>query len=72
MKKTKAAAGSPGRRESGGSGFRKPANPFITRAGFQSLNGSDFKANYFEAETGDKYWISGCKKMALTASTAGQ
>lgn len=29
---------------------------------FQSLNGSGFKANYFEAETGAEFWISGCRK----------
>ena len=29
---------------------------------FQSLKGSGFKANYFDAESGDHYWISGCRK----------
>ena len=29
---------------------------------FQSLNGHGFKANYFDVETRDEYWISGCKK----------
>lgn len=29
---------------------------------FQSLKGAGFKANYFEAETGDHYWISGPRK----------
>ncbi len=29
---------------------------------FQSLNGRGFKANYFEVETGDEYWISGPRK----------
>lgn len=29
---------------------------------FQSLNGSGFKSNYHDIETGDEYWISGCKK----------
>jgi hypothetical protein len=29
---------------------------------FGSLNGSGFKANYFDVETGGYYWISGCKK----------
>ncbi|TCC88175.1 1-deoxy-D-xylulose-5-phosphate synthase [Pedobacter frigiditerrae] len=29
---------------------------------FQTLNGSGFKENYFDVETGDYYWISGCKK----------
>ena len=29
---------------------------------FQTLKGSGFKSNYFDAETGDEYWISGCRK----------
>ena len=29
---------------------------------FQSLKGAGFKANYFEVESGEEYWISGCKK----------
>jgi hypothetical protein len=29
---------------------------------FQSLKGGGFKANYFDVETGEHYWISGCKK----------
>jgi hypothetical protein len=29
---------------------------------FQSLKGQGFKSNYFEVETGEEYWISGCKK----------
>jgi hypothetical protein len=29
---------------------------------FRSLRGSGFKANFYEVETGDEYWISGCKK----------
>jgi hypothetical protein len=29
---------------------------------FQSLSGQGFKANYFDVETGEEYWISGCKK----------
>lgn len=28
---------------------------------FRSLKGG-YKANYIDAETGEKYWISGCKK----------
>lgn len=31
---------------------------------FQSLKGSGFKANYFEVETGDHYWISGPRRDA--------
>ena len=29
---------------------------------FQSLKGAGYKANYFELETGDHYWISGPRK----------
>jgi hypothetical protein len=29
---------------------------------FQSLKGAGFKANYVEVESGDEYWISGCKR----------
>lgn len=29
---------------------------------FQTLSGRGFKANYFDVETGEHYWISGCKK----------
>lgn len=29
---------------------------------FQSLRGAGFKANYFETESGDFYWISGPRK----------
>lgn len=29
---------------------------------FQSLKGSGFKSNYFDIETGDRYWISGPKR----------
>ena len=29
---------------------------------FQSLKGSGFKANYFEVESGDHYWITGPRK----------
>lgn len=29
---------------------------------FQSLKGSGFKANYFDIETGDPFWISGPRK----------
>lgn len=32
---------------------------------FASLGGSGFKANYFELESGDEYWISGCKKRGV-------
>ncbi|MNT23375.1 hypothetical protein D3C72_1587920 [compost metagenome] len=29
---------------------------------FQSLTGTGFKANYFDVETGDHFWISGPRK----------
>lgn len=29
---------------------------------FRSLNGSGFKANYYDVDTGEEYWISGPKK----------
>ena len=29
---------------------------------FQSLNGRGFKANYFDVETGEEFWISGPRK----------
>lgn len=29
---------------------------------FQTLAGQGYKANYFDVETGEDYWISGCKK----------
>ena len=29
---------------------------------FQSLKGAGFKANYYDVETGDQYWISGPHK----------
>jgi len=29
---------------------------------FQTLSGTGFKANYFDVDTNEHYWISGCKK----------
>lgn len=29
---------------------------------FRSLDGAGFKSNYYDVETGEHYWISGCKK----------
>jgi hypothetical protein len=34
---------------------------------FQTLSGRGFKANYFDVETNDQYWISGCKKDGTDA-----
>jgi len=38
---------------------------------FQSLKGSGIYANYFEVESGDEYWISGCKKNGQDRHWAG-
>lgn len=38
---------------------------------FLPLKGNGFKANYFEAETGDHFWISGCKKNGLDTLYGG-
>jgi hypothetical protein len=29
---------------------------------FQTLAGQGYKSNYFEVESGDEYWISGCRR----------
>ena len=29
---------------------------------FHSLKGMGFKANFFDVDTGEEYWISGCRK----------
>ena len=29
---------------------------------FQTQRGHGFKSNYFEVESGEEYWITGCKK----------
>lgn len=29
---------------------------------FRSLKGRGFKSNYFDLETSERYWISGCRK----------
>lgn len=34
---------------------------------FRSLKGAGFKANYFDIETGDEYWISGPRKDGADA-----
>ena len=39
---------------------------------FQTLRGSGFKANYFDVDTGDEYWISGCKKRGGDRLYPGQ
>ncbi len=40
---------------------------------FETLSGDGFKSNYFDVETGEHYWISGCRKDgrdALYSTTA--
>ena len=32
---------------------------------FQSLKGKGFKSNFFELESGEEYWISGCRADGL-------
>jgi hypothetical protein len=34
---------------------------------FKSLNGRGFKSNYYDIETRERYWISGCKKNGADA-----
>lgn len=34
---------------------------------FGSLNGHGFKANFYDVETREEYWISGCKKDGTDA-----
>ncbi len=34
---------------------------------FRTLNGHGFKANFYETETGEHYWISGCRKDGRNA-----
>ena len=29
---------------------------------FKRLGGTGFKSNYYEVESGEQYWITGCKK----------
>ena len=38
---------------------------------FQSLKGSGFKANYFDTETGERFWISGPRKDGKDRLYAG-
>jgi len=38
---------------------------------FQTLSGYGFKANYFDCESGEDYWISGCKKRGGDRLYAG-
>ena len=43
--------------------FSKTAATIYYRGrAFQSLKGQGFKANYFDVESGERYWISGPKK----------
>ncbi len=38
---------------------------------FQSLKGRGFKANYYDIETGDEYWISGPKRNGCDSLYGG-
>jgi len=38
---------------------------------FQTLSGSGFKANYFDCESGEHHWFSGCKKRGGDRLYAG-
>ena len=39
---------------------------------FRSLEGQGYKANYFDVETGEHYWISGCRKGGGDRLYAGE
>ena len=42
---------------------RRAARRFYYRGKrFRSLKGAGFKSNYYEVDSGDEYWISGCKR----------
>jgi hypothetical protein len=34
---------------------------------FRSLRGQGYKANYVDTETGEEYWISGCRRDGMDA-----
>lgn len=34
---------------------------------FETLSGYGYKANFFDVETGEHYWISGCRKDGMDA-----
>jgi hypothetical protein len=38
---------------------------------FESLGGTGFKANYYDIETGEDYWISGCRKDGMDCLYSG-
>ena len=43
--------------------FSKTGRPIYYRGQrFASLKGSGYKANYYNVDTGEEHWISGCKK----------
>jgi hypothetical protein len=35
---------------------------YYRKLALQTLSGTGYKANYFDVETGERYWVSGCKK----------
>ena len=43
--------------------FSKTGKTLYYRGGkFQSLKGRGFKSNYYDIDSGEDYWISGCKR----------
>ena len=55
--------GQPGEAMIGRVQFSKSGNSLHYKGKtFQSLNGAGFKTNYFDTDSGEQYWISGCKK----------
>lgn len=57
------AAGLSGAARIGRVSFSKTGKTLYYRGrAFQSLKGMGFKANYFDVESGEEYWISGCKR----------
>lgn len=41
---------------------RSGATLYYAGKAFRSLKGKGFKANYYDVETGDRYWISGPRR----------
>ena len=46
---------------------RTGATLYYGSRGFRSLKGGGFKANYYDVENGDEYWISGPRKDGADA-----
>jgi hypothetical protein len=53
--------------------FSKSGKSIIYRGTeFGSLKGTGFKANFWNQQTGEQYWISGCKKDGLDSLYANK